>query len=120
MMDPIGLALEHYDVTGAMRVKDSGNPIDSSGRLYDGTPVTSAADLRAALLKRPTAIARTFTENLMAYALGRRIEPFDMSAVREVARAAEADGLRLSRFIVEIVRSPAFRTQGRAPDSVED
>ena len=87
MMDPIGLALEHYDVTGAMRVKDSGNPIDSSGRLYDGTPVTSAADLRAALLKRPTAIARTFTENLMAYALGRRIEPFDMPAVREVARA---------------------------------
>ena len=120
MMDPIGLALEHYDVTGAMRVKDSGNPIDSSGRLYDGTPVTSAADLRAALLKRPTAIARTFTENLMAYALGRRIEPFDMPAVREVARAAEADGLRLSRFILEIVRSPAFRTQGRAPDSVED
>ena len=120
MMDPIGLALEHYDVTGALRVKDNGNPIDASGELYDGTPVASAADLRAALLKRPGAIAHTFTENLMAYALGRRVEHFDMPAVREIARAAEADGLRLSRFILEIVRSPAFRTQGRAPASVED
>ena len=120
MMDPIGLALEHYDVTGALRVKDNGNPIDASGELYDGTPVASAADLRTALLKRPGAIAHTFTENLMAYALGRRVEHFDMPAVREIARAAEADGLRLSRFILEIVRSPAFRTQGRAPASVED
>ena len=120
MMDPIGLALEHYDVTGALRVNDNGNRIDSSGELYDGTPVASAADLRAALLKRPSALARTFTENLMAYALGRRVEHFDMPAVREIARAAEADGLRLSRFVLEIVRSPAFRTQGRAPASVED
>ena len=120
MMDPIGLALEHYDVTGALRVNDNGNRIDSSGELYDGTPVASAADLRAALLKRPSALARTFTENLMAYALGRRVEHFDMPAVRRIARAAEADGLRLSRFILEIVHSPAFRTQGRAPASVED
>ena len=120
MMDPIGLALEHFDVTGALRVKDNGNRIDSSGELFDGTPVASAADLRAALLKRPSAVARTFTENLMAYALGRRVEHFDMPAVRRIARAAEADGLRLSRFILEIVRSPAFRAQGRAPASVED
>ena len=120
MMDPIGLALEHYDVTGARRLNDNGNRIDSSGELYDGTPVTSAGDLRTALLRRPAALARTFTENLMAYALGRRVEYFDMPAVRNIAGAAEADGLRLSRFILEIVRSPAFRTQGRAPASVEN
>lgn len=120
MMDPIGLALEHYDVTGARRVNDNGNRIDASGALYDGTPLAGAGDLRAALLERPGAVARTFAENLMAYALGRRVEYYDMPAVREVARAAEADGLRLSRFILEIVRGPAFRTQGRAPASVEN
>ena len=120
MMDPIGLALERYDVTGARRIKDNGNPVDTAGELYDGTPVASAADLRAALLERPGAIAGAFAENLMAWALGRRIEYFDMPAVRGVVRAAEADGLRLSRFILEIVRSPAFRTQGRRPASVED
>ena len=120
MMDPIGLALERYDVTGARRIKDNGNPVDAAGELYDGTPVASAADLRAALLERPGAIAGAFAESLMAWALGRRIEYFDMPAVRGVVRAAEADGLRLSRFILEIVHSPAFRTQGRRPASVED
>ena len=120
MMDPIGLALEHYGVTGARRLNDNGNRVDASGELYDGTPIASAGDLRAALLERPDAIARTFTENLMAYALGRRIEYFDMPAVRGIASAAEADDMRLSRFILEIVRSPAFRTQGTTPTSVED
>ena len=100
--------------------RSTGSPVDAAGELYDGTPVASAADLRTALIERPGAIAGAFAESLMAWALGRRIEYFDMPAVRGVVRAAEADGLRLSRFILEIVRSPAFRTQGRRPAFVED
>ena len=42
MMDPIGLALENFDVTGAWRTRDAGAPVDVSGELYDGTPLTSA------------------------------------------------------------------------------
>ena len=112
MMDPIGLALEHYDVTGARRIRDNGSRIDSSGELYDGTPIRSAADLRDALLRRPVPIVRTFVENLMAYALGRRVEHYDMPAVREVARAAAAADNRLSAFILGVVRTPAFRMKG--------
>ena len=112
MMDPIGLALERYDVTGARRLWDNGSPIDASGELYDGTPIGSAADLRDALLRRPLPIVRTFVENLMAYALGRRLEHYDMPAVREIARAAAADGNRLSAFILGVVRTPAFRMKG--------
>ena len=112
MMDPIGLALEHYDVTGARRIKDNGSSIDASGELYDGTPIRSAADLRSALLERPVPIVRTFVENLMAYALGRRIEHYDMPSVREVANAAATADNRLSAFILGIVRTPAFRMKG--------
>ncbi len=112
MMDPIGLALEHYDVTGATRIRDNGAPIDASGELFDGTPIESAADLRAALLRRPEPIIRTFTENLMAYALGRRLEPYDMPTVRQISRAAEAEGYRLSAFVLGVVRSPAFQQKG--------
>ena len=112
MMDPIGLALEHYDVTGARRIKDNGSSIDASGELYDGTPIRSAADLRSALLERPVPIVRTFVENLMAYALGRRIEHYDMPSVREVANAAANADNRLSAFILGIVRTPAFRMKG--------
>ena len=37
MIDPLGLALENFDVTGAWRIKDNGVPIDPTGDLYDGT-----------------------------------------------------------------------------------
>ncbi len=109
VIDPIGLALEHFDGTGARRIKDSGSEIDAAGELYDGTPIESAADLRAALLRRPTPLVRTFTENLMAYALGRRLEYYDMPTVRAIARDAAIDGYRMSTFILGVVNSPAFR-----------
>lgn len=112
MMDPIGLALEHYDVTGATRIRDNGAPIDATGQLFDGTPISSAAGLRAALLRRPEPIIRTFAENLMAYALGRRLEHYDMPTVRRISRSAEAEGYRLSAFVLGVVHSPAFLQKG--------
>jgi hypothetical protein len=108
-MDPIGLALDNFDVTGKWRVRENGMPLDTRGQLYDGTPVQSSEDLRVALLKRPTPLIRTFTENLMAYALGRRIEYYDKPAVRAIARQAEAQGYRLSSFLVGVVQSDAFQ-----------
>ena len=112
MMDPIGLALEQFDVTGRVRVKDSGQPIDASGEFYDGTAIRDVGDLREALLRRPTPLLRTFTENLMAYALGRRVEYYDQPRVREIVREAEEDDYRMSAFILGVARSPAFQMKG--------
>ena len=112
LMDPLGLALEHFDVTGAWRLKDNGSPIDAAGELYDGTPVSGAADLREALLNRSIPLIRTFTENLMAYALGRRLEYYDMPTVRAIAREASASDHRMSAFILGVVNSPAFKMKG--------
>jgi hypothetical protein len=109
MMDPIGLALEYFDVTGAWRIKDNGVPIDAVGELYDGTEMAGPEDLRNALLQRPEAIVRTFTGNLMAYAIGRRVEYYDQAAVRAIAREAAENGYRMSEFVVGVVKSPAFR-----------
>ena len=61
--------------------------------LYDGTPMSGPAGLREALLKHQDAFLLSFTEHLMTYALGRRIEAFDMAAVRKVIRDAGAAGL---------------------------
>ena len=47
VIDPLGLALENFDVTGAWRIKDNGVPVDASGTLYDGTPIDGPAGLRA-------------------------------------------------------------------------
>jgi hypothetical protein len=109
MIDPIGLALENFDVTGAWRIKDNGASVDPASALYDGTPLAGPADLRQALLKRSGVLVQNFTENLMTFALGRRLAYTDMPAVRSVVReAAAADG-RLSAFVLAIVKSPAFR-----------
>ena len=118
-IDPIGLALENFDVTGTWRVRDSNTPVETMGELYDGTPIHGPADLRAALLRRPESLVRNFTEYLMAYALGRRIEYYDMPAVRRIAREADAEDYRLTAFIQGVVRSQPFR-MARAGAVVED
>ncbi len=109
VIDPIGVALENYDVTGTWRVRDTGSLVETLGELYDGTPLYGPDDLRAALLRRPEALVRTFAENLMAYALGRRIEYYDMPAVRSVAAAAGEGDYRLSAFVKAVVASDPFR-----------
>ena len=109
VIDPLGLTLENFDVTGKWRIKDNGNPVDSSGVLYDGTPMEGPAGLRAALLKNQRAFVLSFTESLMTYALGRRIEARDMPLVRRVMRAAEQQNYKLSAFVQAIATSPAFQ-----------
>jgi len=108
-MDPIGLSLDSFDVTGKWRERENGMPLDTRGDYYDGTPVNNLSQLSAALLKRPEPLVRNFTENLMAYALGRRVETFDMPAVRAIAATAASDGYKISSFILGVVRSDAFQ-----------
>jgi hypothetical protein len=108
-MDPIGLALDNFDVLAKWREREYGSALDPNGDYYDGTKISSANDLIGAMLKRPTPLVRTFTENLMAYALGRRVEYFDQPTIRAIAKKAEADDYRMSAFILGIVKSDTFR-----------
>ena len=110
-MDPIGLALDNFDVTGQWRIRENGMPLDTRGELYDGTKVTNPAELQAALLKRPTPLMRNFTQNLMAYGLGRRVEYYDQPAVRAITSAAEKHNYRFSDFVLGVVQSDAFRSR---------
>ena len=120
VIDPLGLALENFDVTGAWRLKDSGMPIDPSGDLYDGTPLNGPADLRNALLHRSRTFLTTFTENLMAYAIGRRIEYYDMPAVRAIMRNAAEHDHRMSAFILGIANSAPFQMSQAEEALTED
>jgi hypothetical protein len=110
-MDPIGLALDNFDVTGRWRFRESGMPLDTRGELYDGTAISTPAELADALLERPIPLARNFTENLLTYALGRRLDHRDGPLVRQIARDAEANDYRLSAFIVGVVQSDVFQTR---------
>jgi mono/diheme cytochrome c family protein len=110
VIDPIGLALENFDVTGRYRIKDNGVPVDSTGQLYDGTAMEGIQGLKAAILKHKEAFLNTFTENLMTYALGRRLEAYDMPAVRAIVRDAEKQDYRIGAFVTGVTRSAAFQS----------
>ena len=118
-MDPIGLALDNFDVTAKWRLRENGQPLDTRGDYYDGTPVSTPAALSAALMKRPVPLVRTFTENLMAYALGRRVEYFDQPIIRAIAKAAEADHYKMSSFILGVIKSDAFQMKRAAEQTTE-
>jgi len=109
VIDPLGLALDNFDVTGAWRIKDNEVPVDVVGNLYDGTRMDGPAGLRAALLKHQDMFLTGFTESLMTYALGRRIEYTDMPLIRAIVRDAAKKDNKLSAFVMGVVNSPAFK-----------
>jgi hypothetical protein len=111
VIDPLGLALEHFDVTGHERIRDNGHPIDAVGELYDGTKIDGLTGLRDALLQRKDMVLQSFTESLMTYALGRRVEATDMPTVRAIVRAADAQDNRMSAFIAGVIESEAFQSR---------
>jgi hypothetical protein len=114
VIDPLGLALENYDPTGAWRIKDNEVPVDPVGVLYDGSKIDGPARLRAAILKYKDAFVLSFTESLMTYALGRRVESFDMPTIRTIVKDAAKNDDKISAFINGVVKSPAFQ-MGRLP-----
>ncbi len=122
-MDPIGLALDNFDVTGKWRIRENGMPLDTRGTFYDGSPVSTPSELKNLLLKRPIPLARNFASNLLAYALGRIVEYYDQPAIRLIVQEAGANNYRISSFIRGIVDSFPFQmmrsqtTDEAQPDS---
>jgi len=120
VIDPIGLAFENFDVTGAWRNRDQGTPVDTEAELFDGSQVSGVGGLRDAIMSRPEVFYRIFTENMMAYALGRRVEYFDQPAIRQITRDAAKDDYRLSAFVLGVVNTPGFRSSRAAQPMTAD
>jgi hypothetical protein len=108
-IDPLGLSLEGYDVIGRARIRDNGAAVDTAATLWDGTPLTGPADLRASLMRFSEPMLRNFTEHLLAYALGRRAEAYDQPTVRAIVKRAHQNNDRFSAFVLGVVTSPAFQ-----------
>ncbi|MEJ0099178.1 MAG: DUF1592 domain-containing protein [Pseudomonadota bacterium] len=115
VIDPIGLAMENFDVTGAWRTRDSGQPVNASTVLPNGQAINGVAQLREALQARPDQFVESLTEKLLMYAMGRTVEPADMPQVRAIVHTAARDNYRFFDLVMGVVTSDAFRMQGPAP-----
>jgi hypothetical protein len=108
-LDPLGFALENFDPVGRWRTEVSGEVIDASGELSGGVVIVGPEALKQVLLERRQLFLRHLTEKMLAYALGRGVEYYDIPAVKRITEVVAADGHRAPRLILEIVRSAPFR-----------
>ena len=118
LMDPIGLAMENFDGIGIWRRNDSGVRIDASGELFDGTKLDGPVSLRQAILNHSDAFIGSFTEGLLAYGMGRVLEPFDMPAIRAIEKSATKQNNRMSAFVLGVVNSAPFQMRRVDPAPV--
>lgn len=111
-IDPIGFALECFDPIGKYRSyyeKDRKKPVDTSGELPGGRTFSDVAGLKEILLERSDFFARAFTEKLLTYATGRRMEDSDRAAIDAILASVRNDRYPARSLIESVVRSELFR-----------
>ena len=108
-IDPLGFALENFDVIGRWRTADQGEPVDATGTLASGETVDGVGGLKALLLRQPERFAHATVERLLTYALGRELGARDQPTVRGILRRTEDDGYRFADVLLGILRSTPFQ-----------
>ncbi|MEO0444896.1 MAG: DUF1592 domain-containing protein [Verrucomicrobiota bacterium] len=107
-IDPLGFAMEAYDPIGRLRDEDNGKPIDASG-IWNGLAYDTPVEFKSALMGNPDEFVRGFIEHVLSYAIGRKLEYYDMVTVRDIQEKLEERDYRFSELILEVVKSTPFQ-----------
>jgi hypothetical protein len=108
-IDPLGFALENYDLLGRWRDKyRTGLRVDASGILFGKHAFKDVVGFKDAVLAEKDLFAKAFTKHLLSYALGRELTVVDRIAVDEIAKASEKDNYKLRGLIKHTVIHPIF------------
>ena len=110
-IDGYGFALERFDAIGRARKTDmGGRKIETQSRLFDGTKVDGADDLRDYLLNvKRDALLQQFCRKLLGYSLGRTVQLSDRKLITEMRRALDQNDFKFSAAVETIVLSKQFR-----------
>ena len=110
-IDPLGFALENYDVMGRWRTEEAGKPIDNSGELPDGSKFAGPEELKAVLMRKKGLVLRNLTNKMLGYALGRGLTLQDSCTVDSIVAEVEKSGYSSHSLIHAVVMSTPFRVQ---------
>jgi mono/diheme cytochrome c family protein len=116
-MDPLGFALENYDAIGQWRTEDGKLPLDVSGTLPSGKTFSGPNELKGILKDRLPAFAKSLSEKMLTYAIGRGVEGYDRLVIRSLVDRMAKDEYRLQALIQGIVRSVPFQQRRGEPTS---
>ncbi len=113
-LDPLGFALENYDITGRWRDKyENGRAVDPSGILMRKHEFDGVVQFKEALLKEQRRFAKAFVEHLLRFALSRELTPADALSVDAVLAETQPDDFQLKSLIKGVVFSDSFLQQPR-------
>ncbi len=110
VMDQLGFGLEQFDAIGRFRSPDSGPAVDASGELPGGRTFNGAAELSQVLGRSEReAFARTATERLLTFALGRELSPSDRCVVDGIVQRTAENDHRVVDLVWEVIQSRPFQ-----------
>ena len=129
-LDPIGFGLENFDLLGRWRdLEIVGNigkkaseksekiPVRAEGRFPNQREFRNFEEFRTGLLEQKRLLARSITEGLLAYGLGRHVEFSDEQAIDEILAKSQQDKYRVADLIYTIVSHPVFRRSDQSREA---
>lgn len=108
-IDPLGFAMENYDAIGRWRKDQGGQPLDTKAQLPTGEKLNGSEELKRLLIQRKEVFLRNMTGQMLAYALGRQIQPADAATVSDIVSDMQQNDNRFSVLVTDLVMSRAFR-----------
>mgnify|MGYP002622447691 FL=1 len=108
-IDPIGFALENFDEVGRWRDKEGDQPIDAGVTFADGRELAGVAGLKDYLITQKDTFVRVLTRKMLAYALGRSLQPTDLCTVELIVKRLQENDYRSQELVLGIVLSEPFR-----------
>ena len=110
-LDPLGFAMENFDLTGRWRDKyQNGRDVDPSGKLLRKYPFDGVVRFKESLAKENRRFAKAFTGHLLRFALSRELSPTDVLTIDAIVDKTETENFKMKSLIREVVLSDRFRT----------
>lgn len=102
-IDPLGFALENFDITGRWRERyENGKSVDASGVLLRTHSFDGVVKFKESLVKEEQRFARAFTAHLLRFALGRELVPTDSLMIDAIVSKTEGEQFRLKSLMREV------------------
>ncbi|MBE87087.1 MAG: hypothetical protein CMO69_05055 [Verrucomicrobiales bacterium] len=108
-LDPLGFALENFDITGRWRDKyPNGRNVNSTGVLLRKYPFNNVVEFKQSISKENKRFAKAFASHLLRFALSRELSPRDMFTIDKIVNQTKGDNFRLKSLITEVIKSDSF------------
>lgn len=128
--DPVGFALEIFDVMGAWRTHYRGlkegervtgidraghdyaytiaNAIDSSGTLVDGRRFKDIHELKSQLVANSRPLAKNLLHQFTVYATGTPVRFSDRREIEKILDSCRDNGYGVRDLLISLIQSPIF------------